>query len=62
MKIKENPIKGIYIDKLTEVCVDSFETFIEYVDLAQESRIVSETKLNSFSSRLYSCSNSKFKK
>ena len=54
MKIKENPIKGIYVDKLTEVYIDSFETFMEYVDLAQENRIVSETKLNSYSSRSHS--------
>jgi len=54
LKIKENPIKGIYVDKLTEVYIDSFETFMEYVDLAQENRIVSETKLNSYSSRSHS--------
>ena len=54
LKIKENPIRGIYVDKLTEVYVDSFETFMEYVDLSQENRIVSETKLNSYSSRSHS--------
>ena len=54
LKIKENPIKGIYVDKLTEVYIDSFDTFMEYVDLAQENRIVSETKLNSYSSRSHS--------
>ena len=54
LKIKENPIRGIYVDKLTEVYIDSFETFMEYVDLAQENRIVSETKLNSYSSRSHS--------
>ena len=37
LKIKENPIRGIYVDKLTEVYVDSFETFMEYVELSQEN-------------------------
>ena len=54
LKIKENPIKGIYVDKLTEVYCDSFETFMEYIDISQENRIVSETKLNSYSSRSHS--------
>ena len=54
LKIKENPIRGIYVDKLTEVYIDSFETFMEYIDISQENRIVSETKLNSLSSRSHS--------
>lgn len=54
LKIKENPIRGIYADKLTEVYVNSMQNFMEYVDLAQENRIVSETKLNSYSSRSHS--------
>ena len=54
LKIKESPIKGIYVDKLTEVYVDSFETFMEYVELSQENRFVSETGLNNTSSRSHS--------
>ena len=54
LKIKENPIRGIYVDKLTEVYVNTFETFMDYVDLAQQNRIVSETKLNHVSSRSHS--------
>ena len=54
LKIKENPIRGIYVDKLTEVYVDSFETFMEYVELSQENRFVSETGLNNTSSRSHS--------
>ena len=48
LKIKENPIRGIYVDKLTEVYIDSFETFMEYIDISQENRIVSETSLYRF--------------
>ena len=54
LKIKENPIRGIYVDKLTEVYINTFENFMEYVDLAQQNRIVSETKLNHNSSRSHS--------
>ena len=54
LKIKENPIRGIYVDKLTEVYVNTFEAFMDYVDLAQQNRIVSETKLNQVSSRSHS--------
>ena len=54
LKIKENPIRGIYVDKLTEVYINTFENFMEYVDLAQQNRIVSETKLNHNLSRSHS--------
>ena len=54
LKIKESPVRGIYVDKLTEVYVDSFDTFMEYVELSQENRFVSETGLNNTSSRSHS--------
>ena len=54
LKIKESPHRGIYVDKLTEVYINTFDNFMEYVELAQENRIVGETKLNQNSSRSHS--------
>jgi kinesin family protein 5 len=51
LKIKENPIKGIYVDGLTEVYIDSFENFMEYIEYSQEQRIEAATRLNRNSSR-----------
>ena len=54
LKIKENPIRGIYVDGLSEVFVDSIENFMGHVKYSQEQRIVSGTKLNQYSSRSHS--------
>lgn len=54
LKIKESPVTGIFVDKLTEVCLTSFEDFMYYIDIGQQNRIVSETRLNSNSSRSHS--------
>ena len=54
LKVKENPVKGIYVDGLTEVFIDSKEAFLDYLNVSQQQRIVSGTKLNQYSSRSHS--------
>lgn len=51
LKIKESPQKGIYVEGLSEFYIDNEETFLELLQLSQEQRIVSGTKLNQYSSR-----------
>ena len=51
LKIKENPVKGIYVDGLSEVYLTTIDDFLSYSELAQNNRIVSETGLNQSSSR-----------
>ena len=54
LKIKENPIKGIYVEGLSEVYLTNIQDFEDYSNLAQQNRIVSGTKLNQYSSRSHS--------
>lgn len=54
LKIKENPSKGIYVEGLSEVYLSTVEDFDDYLQLAQQNRIVSGTKLNHYSSRSHS--------
>jgi gas vesicle protein len=51
LKIKESPVKGVYVDGLSEVYVDSKEQFLELISIAQDQKFVSATKLNNNSSR-----------
>ena len=54
LKIKESPIKGIYVDGLSEVYLSTYEDFEDYYHLALQNRIISDTKLNHNSSRSHS--------
>ena len=54
LKIKESPIKGIYVENLSEVYLSSVEDFLNYHDIASANRKVGETKLNQTSSRSHS--------
>ena len=54
LKIKESPSKGIHVEGLTEVYIDSLEDFLELVDYSHNQRVVANTKLNNFSSRSHS--------
>ena len=54
LKIKESPVKGIYVEGLTEVYLSTYEDFEDYYHLALQNRIVSDTKLNHNSSRSHS--------
>ena len=54
LKIKESPDKGIYVEGLTEIYINSVEEFIELIDYSHQQRAVSNTKLNQFSSRSHS--------
>ena len=54
LKIKESPSKGIYVEGLSEVYLSTVEDFDDYLQLAQQNRIVSGTKLNHYSSRSHS--------
>lgn len=51
LKVKESPSRGIYVDGLSEFFINSTDRFLELLQLSQEQRIVSGTKLNSQSSR-----------
>lgn len=51
LKIKEHPKKGIYVTNLSEEYITSEEEFIMMIEQAEEHRVVSETGLNSQSSR-----------
>lgn len=51
LKIKESPSKGIYVEGLSEFFIDNTDDFLNLLQLSQEQRIVSGTKLNSQSSR-----------
>jgi len=54
LKIKESPIKGIYVENLSEVYLSSVDDFLNYHDIASANRKVGETKLNQTSSRSHS--------
>ena len=54
LKIKESPIKGVYVEGLTEVYIDSKEQFLNLIAVALEERFVGGTKLNINSSRSHS--------
>ena len=54
LKFKESPDKGIYVEGLTEIYINSVEEFIELIDYSHQQRAVSNTKLNQFSSRSHS--------
>jgi hypothetical protein len=51
LKVKESPVKGIYVEGISEFFIDSRDTFLELLKLSQDQRIVSGTKLNQYSSR-----------
>jgi hypothetical protein len=51
LKVKESPVRGIYVEGLSEVYIDSIESFLSYVQLSQDQRIVAGTRLNQASSR-----------
>jgi kinesin family protein 5 len=51
LRIKECPVKGIYVQGLTEVCVTSEEEMMEVISLGEQMRTVAMTKLNPMSSR-----------
>ena len=51
LKIKESPSRGIFVEGLQEFYIDNMEEFLRLLELSQEQRIVSGTKLNSQSSR-----------
>jgi hypothetical protein len=51
LKVKESPTKGIYVEGLSEFYIDNTESFLELLQMSQEQRVVSGTKLNQYSSR-----------
>jgi hypothetical protein len=51
LKVKESPTKGIYVEGLSEFYIDNTESFLELLQMSQEQRVVSGTKLNQHSSR-----------
>lgn len=51
LKIREDKIRGIYIDDVTEVYVDKPEDIFQLVDAAQANRHVGHTNMNEGSSR-----------
>ncbi len=54
LQIKENTIRGIYVDGLSEVYLSSVDDFLNYAELAEKNRKVGETRLNQQSSRSHS--------
>ena len=54
LKIKESPTKGIFVDKLSEIYISNLDEFMNYIEIAQNNRKTSETKLNQNSSRSHS--------
>ena len=48
LKIKEHPQKGIYVDGLTEVYIDNKDQILQHINNSQESRFISNTKLNNY--------------
>jgi len=51
LKIKECPIRGIYVEGLSEQYIVSRDEFMSVVQKGEQARVVAETKLNRFSSR-----------
>lgn len=51
IKIKEHPKKGIYVTNLSEEYISNQEELLMLIEHAEENRVVSETRLNKFSSR-----------
>lgn len=51
LKIKDHPKKGIYVTNLTEKYISSQEEILEFVENAEDYRVVSATGLNKNSSR-----------
>jgi kinesin family protein 5 len=51
LKIKEDSIKGIYVQNLTEEYISDLDEFFEILTEAEKYRVVSETILNKNSSR-----------
>ena len=54
LKIKESPTKGIFVEKLSEIYISNLDEFMNYIEIAQNNRKTSETKLNHNSSRSHS--------
>ncbi|KRX08581.1 P-loop containing nucleoside triphosphate hydrolase [Pseudocohnilembus persalinus] len=51
LKIKESPIKGIYVEGLSSINVSSQRELFEILDLGEQMRKVSATRINQYSSR-----------
>ncbi len=51
LKIKESPIRGIYVDGLSELALESEEELMYYIDSGEQRRVWAETRHNSVSSR-----------
>ncbi len=51
LKIKECPIRGIYVEGLSEQYIVNRDEFLAVVQKGEQARVVAETKLNRFSSR-----------
>ena len=50
----ESPVKGVYVEGLSEIYVDSKEEFLQLIEIAQQQKFVAGTKLNNNSSRSHS--------
>ncbi len=51
LKIKENPMRGVYVQDLSSETFEDLDTFYELLQAAQNNRIVAGTRLNQYSSR-----------
>lgn len=51
LKIKEDPRKGIYVEGLKQVCVESQDELLEVISLGEQMRTVAATHWNAVSSR-----------
>lgn len=51
LEIRESISKGIYINRLAECAVKTYDEVLKYMWLGDDSRITAETKLNEQSSR-----------
>jgi kinesin family protein 5 len=54
LQIKEDKLKGIFIQNLTEVYVDSAEKMLEILKIGSQNRSQCQTKMNDSSSRSHS--------
>lgn len=51
LKIKQSPLRGIYVQGLSTVCVTNSNELLEIVALGEEVRTVASTRINASSSR-----------
>lgn len=54
LKIKESPIRSVYVEGLSENCVICEEEFMELIERGEKDRKVASTNINKFSSRSHS--------